>query len=245
MMRTILYLTCSPRGPLAHSRTISGRGRRAAAGGISGSAASSSAIWSQRRRLRGRAASPRRSGGAAGFACTPALATSEALIGELEACDAVVIGTPMNNYTVPATLKAWIDQIVRIHRTFRSTPQGKVGLLRDRPVYVVIASGGYFTGPSPTGTPRAAGFPDDISAGDLRHHRHHRSAVHHAGGCDSRSRGPGAGAWGGRGGSMPGATRAQAPEAAATGEAVCLQTRAAGVSRAVALTLPPRKRKQL
>ena len=63
----------------------------------------------------------------------PRCATSQALIAELEACDAVVIGTPMNNYTVPATLKAWIDQIVRIHRTFRSTPQGKVGLLQDRP----------------------------------------------------------------------------------------------------------------
>ena len=55
-------------------------------------------------------------------------------------------------------MKAWIDQIVRIHRTFRSTPQGKVGVLRDRPVYVVIASGGYFTGPSPTGTPAQPDF---------------------------------------------------------------------------------------
>ena len=64
----------------------------------------------------------------------------------------------MNNYTVPATLKAWIDQIVRIHRTFRSTPQGKVGLLRDRPVYVVIASGGYFSRPSPQGTPPQPDF---------------------------------------------------------------------------------------
>jgi FMN-dependent NADH-azoreductase len=88
----------------------------------------------------------------------PALASSEALIAELEASDAVVIGTPMSNYTVPATLKAWIDQIVRIHRTFRSTPQGKVGMLRDRPVYVVIASGGYFTGPSPSGIPAQPDF---------------------------------------------------------------------------------------
>jgi FMN-dependent NADH-azoreductase len=59
----------------------------------------------------------------------------------------------MHNFTVPAPLKAWIDQIVRIHRSFRSTPAGKLGLLRDRPSYVVIASGGHFTGPSPTGAP--------------------------------------------------------------------------------------------
>ena len=88
----------------------------------------------------------------------PALTASEALIKELEAADAVVIGTPMHNYTVPAALKAWFDQIVRIHRTFRGSPQGKVGLLRDRPVYAVIASGGYFTGPSPNGTPAQPDF---------------------------------------------------------------------------------------
>ena len=70
-------------------------------------------------------------------------ALSERLIGELETADYVVIGTPMNNFTVPSTLKAWIDHIVRIRRTFVSTPQGKIGLLRDRPVIVVSGHGGY------------------------------------------------------------------------------------------------------
>lgn len=86
------------------------------------------------------------------------LPASEALIQELEAADVLVIATPMHNYTVPAVLKAWIDQIVRIHRSFASTPAGKVGLLRDRPVYVVIASGGWFSEPSPTGTPPQPDF---------------------------------------------------------------------------------------
>lgn len=76
----------------------------------------------------------------------PDFALSEELIGELEAADWVVIGTPMNNFTVPSTLKAWIDHIVRIRRTFRSTPQGKVGMLRDTPVIVVTAHGGYIGG---------------------------------------------------------------------------------------------------
>jgi FMN-dependent NADH-azoreductase len=88
----------------------------------------------------------------------PAFVASEALIRELEACDALVIGTPMHNYTVPAVLKAWIDQIVRIHRTFRSTQAGKVGILRDRPVFLVVASGGWFTRPSPAGTPAQPDF---------------------------------------------------------------------------------------
>jgi FMN-dependent NADH-azoreductase len=75
-----------------------------------------------------------------------ALDLSEALIQEVEAADVIVIGTPMHNLTVPSVLKAWIDQILRAGRTFMSTPAGKVGMLRDRPVFIGIASGGVFTG---------------------------------------------------------------------------------------------------
>ncbi|MGH7095108.1 MAG: FMN-dependent NADH-azoreductase [Stellaceae bacterium] len=77
----------------------------------------------------------------------PRFALSERYITELEAADFVVIGTPMNNFTVPSTLKAWIDHIVRIRRTFRSTPEGKVGMLRDRPLIVASAHGGYVSAP--------------------------------------------------------------------------------------------------
>ncbi|MBS0537535.1 MAG: NAD(P)H-dependent oxidoreductase [Proteobacteria bacterium] len=75
-----------------------------------------------------------------------ALHHSEALIAELEGSDALVIATPMHNFTVPAALKTWIDQVLRFDRTFRSTPEGKVGLLADRPTYVVVASGGAVVG---------------------------------------------------------------------------------------------------
>ncbi|MGY2177273.1 FMN-dependent NADH-azoreductase [Pseudomonas azotoformans] len=75
-----------------------------------------------------------------------ALELSEVLIQEVEAADVIVIGTPMNNLTVPSVLKAWIDQILRAGRTFMSTPSGKVGMFRDRPVFIGIASGGVFTG---------------------------------------------------------------------------------------------------
>jgi FMN-dependent NADH-azoreductase len=76
----------------------------------------------------------------------PRFALSERLISELEAADFVVIGTPMNNFSVPSSLKAWIDHIVRIRRSFRSTPEGKIGLLRDRPVFVVTSHGGPMSG---------------------------------------------------------------------------------------------------
>ena len=82
---------------------------------------------------------------AAGIA-SGAVDASEALIVEVEAADILVIGTPMHNFGVPSVLKAWIDQIVRVGRTFKPVPEGKVGLLRDRPVFVCIASGGYFSG---------------------------------------------------------------------------------------------------
>ncbi len=74
-------------------------------------------------------------------------ALSEQLIGELEATDCLLINTPMHNFTVPAALKLWIDYVLRIHRTFRSTPDGKIGLLRDRPSFVIVGSGGVHAGP--------------------------------------------------------------------------------------------------
>jgi len=47
-----------------------------------------------------------------------ALAESDALVDELIAADLIVIGVPMYNFGMPSTLKAWIDNIVRVGRTF-------------------------------------------------------------------------------------------------------------------------------
>jgi FMN-dependent NADH-azoreductase len=47
-----------------------------------------------------------------------AVAISDVLISELRSADVIVIGTPMYNYGMPAVLKAWIDQVVRIGKTF-------------------------------------------------------------------------------------------------------------------------------
>lgn len=75
-----------------------------------------------------------------------ALNLSEELIKEIEAADLLVIGTPMNNFTIPSVLKAWLDQIMRMGRTMVSSPTGKVGLLSDRPVLVAVSSGDLFHG---------------------------------------------------------------------------------------------------
>lgn len=76
-----------------------------------------------------------------------ALAASEALIRELEAADVLLVATPMHNFTVPAVLKAWLDQVARNGRTFVSTENGKVGLLADRPAVVIVSSGSYYRSP--------------------------------------------------------------------------------------------------
>jgi FMN-dependent NADH-azoreductase len=71
---------------------------------------------------------------------------SEQLIREIEMTDALIINTPMHNFTVPAALKLWIDYVLRVHRTFAVTPEGKVGLIRDRPSFVIVGSGVFHSG---------------------------------------------------------------------------------------------------
>ena len=70
------------------------------------------------------------------------LATADALIAELADADVVVIGAPIYNFGVPASLKAWADLVARAGTTFTYGETGPGGLLEDRPTYIVSASGG-------------------------------------------------------------------------------------------------------
>lgn len=70
------------------------------------------------------------------------LAGSDALVEQLEAADDIVIGAPIYNFAIPASLKAWIDQVARARRTFRYTEDGPEGLLNGKTAWLVIASGG-------------------------------------------------------------------------------------------------------
>jgi FMN-dependent NADH-azoreductase len=74
------------------------------------------------------------------------LARSDAAVAALNAADIVLITTPIYNFSVPSTLRAWIDQVCRPGLTFRYGPRGPEGLLRDRPVYLAVASGGVALG---------------------------------------------------------------------------------------------------
>ncbi|KVM07626.1 NAD(P)H dehydrogenase [Burkholderia ubonensis] len=78
-----------------------------------------------------------------------ALAVSDSLIEELDVADMLWISTPVHNFTVPAVLKTWIDLVVRRDVTFTTTKSGKMGLLRDRPTFVAVTSGGNMFRESP------------------------------------------------------------------------------------------------
>jgi len=74
------------------------------------------------------------------------LGFSDQLVGELQAADTIVIGVPIYNFSIPASLKAWVDLIARARLSFRYTANGPEGLLKDKRVYLVVASGGVAVG---------------------------------------------------------------------------------------------------
>ena len=49
---------------------------------------------------------------------TALLAQSNLFIDELSKANLIVISTPMYNYGMPAALKAWVDQVIRVNKTF-------------------------------------------------------------------------------------------------------------------------------
>lgn len=87
-----------------------------------------------------------------------ALALSDTLVGEIEAADLLVIGVPVYNFSVPASLKLWIDQICRARRTFAYKDGGPVGLMTGKQAIVCFVSGG---------TP--FGSDIDFASGYIRH----------------------------------------------------------------------------
>ncbi|MBX9395449.1 NAD(P)H-dependent oxidoreductase [Streptomyces sp. TRM72054] len=74
-----------------------------------------------------------------------AFAVRVRLIEELEQADAVLIGAPMYNYSIPSTLKAWLDNVILLGRTWGENPSAQ-----GTPVTVVASRGGSYA----PGTPR-------------------------------------------------------------------------------------------
>ena len=80
-----------------------------------------------------------------------ALEISNELIDELLAADYYVFGIPMYNFSVPSNFKAYIDQVVRVRRTFIVNEQGGYeGLVNNKKMLVITARGGAYSAGTPT-----------------------------------------------------------------------------------------------
>ncbi len=66
-------------------------------------------------------------------------------VNELIAADVIVIGSPMYNFGVTSTLKAWFDHVIRAKVTFEYTAEGPKGLLHGKRAIVVEARGGFYS----------------------------------------------------------------------------------------------------
>lgn len=73
------------------------------------------------------------------------LEQSDLLISELIAADVYVFGVPMYNFAVPAVFKAYIDLVVRAGKTFSYAGGRPKGLLDNKRLILITASGGDYT----------------------------------------------------------------------------------------------------
>ncbi len=72
-------------------------------------------------------------------------AISEALVQQFLAADVVVIGAPLYNFSIPSQLKAWIDRVAQVGRTFKYTEKGPQGLAGGKTVIVASTRGGMYS----------------------------------------------------------------------------------------------------
>lgn len=70
---------------------------------------------------------------------------SDEAIRELMEADIIVIGVPLYNFGIPSTLKAWIDHVARRGVTFQYADGRPEGLVKNKKVYLTIASGGVYS----------------------------------------------------------------------------------------------------
>ena len=73
------------------------------------------------------------------------LERSNLLTDELLAADVLVLAAPMYNFTIPSTLKAWLDHVLRAGVTFKYTETGPVGLAGNKTVIVASSRGGVYS----------------------------------------------------------------------------------------------------
>lgn len=73
-----------------------------------------------------------------------AIADSDAIVARVLSADALVIGTPIYNFGMSSTLKAFFDHVSRDGKTFVADETGMRGLLREKKAAVLIAASGAY-----------------------------------------------------------------------------------------------------
>ncbi len=73
------------------------------------------------------------------------VADAERVMAQFLAAEVIVIGAPMYNFSVPSTLKAWIDRVAVAGKTFKYTEAGAVGLAGGKRVIIASSRGGIYT----------------------------------------------------------------------------------------------------
>ena len=74
-----------------------------------------------------------------------ARALSDALVGELQQADLIVIASPMYNFGISSTLKRWFDHVARAGVTFRYTENGPEGLLKGKKTVAILSRAGFYS----------------------------------------------------------------------------------------------------
>lgn len=78
------------------------------------------------------------------------LALGQVVLDEFLAADVIVLGVGFYNFGIPSQLKAWVDRLAIVGKTFRYSEQGPIGLAGGKRVVLTIARGGFYGPDTPT-----------------------------------------------------------------------------------------------
>lgn len=79
----------------------------------------------------------------------PGVRIANNVLDEFLAADVIVIGAPMYNFSIPSTLKAWIDRIAVAGKTFRYGANGAEGLAGAKRIIIASSRGGIYAAGAP------------------------------------------------------------------------------------------------
>lgn len=75
------------------------------------------------------------------------LSLSDKLIDELSTCDTLLITSALYNFSLPSSLKSYVDHLVRVNRTFSESPDGQyAGLMQNKQAVIITSKGGKYRG---------------------------------------------------------------------------------------------------